>query len=89
MQNILLLLLIIIIMSTRLGRRLPVCSVHVVVGVCLLGHSIIYIIDTDAVDLTAIIMTLALLGKMGISATFCLIIPYTKELVPTNIRCVN
>ena len=70
----------------RLGRRMPLIVVHGVIGLALLGMAIIYVAAPDHKDLTPLIMTLALLGKMGISATFAIIIPFTKELVPTNIR---
>ena len=70
----------------RMGRRLPLSVVHGVIGLALLGMAIIYVAVPDHIHLTPLILTLALLGKMGISSTFAIIIPFTKELVPTNIR---
>ena len=56
------------------------------VGVVLLGIIIITQTAPDNDNLIPVIVTLGLLGKMAISATFAIIIPYTKEFVPTSVR---
>ena len=70
----------------RFGRRVPVCILHVLTGISLLGILIHTITAADKPSLIPLAMTLALIGKMGVSATFAIMIPYTKEMVPTNIR---
>ena len=70
----------------RYGRRVPVCILHVLTGISLIGILIHSMTAADKPSLIPLAMTLALIGKMGISATFAIIVPYSKEMVPTNIR---
>ena len=70
----------------RLGRRRPVCAFHATAGLALLGLLVIYSVTSDLTPLVPLTMTLALVGKTAISASFAIILLYTREVVPTSIR---
>ena len=71
---------------SRLGRRVPMCVLHLLVGVALLAVIIIQQTAPANQRLVPLTITLSLIGKMAISASFAITVFFTKELVPTNIR---
>ena len=40
----------------------------------------------SGVDLTPVVTVLATLAKFGVTAAFCILVLYTSELFPTNLR---
>lgn len=67
------------------GRRKPTLVLHVLAGLPLI---IAYFIpeNTETADLTPLILTLNLIGKYGITATFSAIYLITSEVYPTVVR---
>ncbi|XP_035675458.1 organic cation transporter protein-like [Branchiostoma floridae] len=72
----------------RWGRRLPLCLFHVVGGVsCALTIAIPT--SVNGVDLSPLVVTLAMLGKFGIAASYAIVFLYATELFPTVVRNVG
>ena len=43
-------------------------------------------LTASGIDLSPLVISLVMLSKFGISASFSIIVVYTKELFPTNLR---
>ncbi|CAH1265416.1 SLC22A4 [Branchiostoma lanceolatum] len=72
----------------RWGRRVPLCIFHVVGGVsCALTIAIPT--SANGVDLSPLVVTLAMLGKFGIAASYAIVFLYATELFPTVVRNVG
>ena len=52
------------------------------------NHSLICLFSEYGTDLSPLVITVALLGKAAITISFAIIILYTKEIFPTNLRYV-
>ncbi|XP_033105654.1 solute carrier family 22 member 15-like [Anneissia japonica] len=70
----------------RFGRRSPVCIFHVVGGLACIATAFIPPVTDNGADLTSLILTTALVGKFGITASYAIVFLYTTELYPTVIR---
>ncbi|ELT88451.1 hypothetical protein CAPTEDRAFT_44113, partial [Capitella teleta] len=72
----------------KLGRRLPVVVLHCIVALALVVVIVLHFVNMSVAAEVPLVLTSTLIGKMAITASFAIILPYTKELVPTNIRSV-
>lgn len=70
----------------RFGRRIPLCIYEILAGVPLLIIFFIPHMTESGVDLTPLITTLTLLGKLGITAAASGMHLITAELYPTVVR---
>ncbi|ELT96398.1 hypothetical protein CAPTEDRAFT_94722, partial [Capitella teleta] len=64
----------------RFGRRIPTCVFHMIAGIPL---GAVAFLPFRYKELTT---ALAMIAKFGISASFAVIVLYTRELFPTNLR---
>ncbi|XP_064623696.1 organic cation transporter protein-like [Lineus longissimus] len=70
----------------RVGRRLPLCVFHFLAGLFLVALLFVPRKTPSGDSLVWLIVTLNMLGKLFITASFNTIILYTPELFPTNLR---
>ncbi|ELU07889.1 hypothetical protein CAPTEDRAFT_225057 [Capitella teleta] len=73
----------------KLGRRLPVVVLHCMVALALVVVIVLHFVNMSVAAEVPLVLTSTLIGKMAITASFAIILPYTKELVPTNIRGIS
>ncbi|XP_033634576.1 organic cation transporter protein-like isoform X1 [Asterias rubens] len=71
---------------TWFGRRLPLCVFHVFGGVACIATAFIPEMTESGTDLTALIVTTAMLGKFGIAGSYAIVFLYASELYPTVVR---
>ncbi|KAK2173889.1 hypothetical protein NP493_846g00002 [Ridgeia piscesae] len=69
-----------------LGRRWPMFVFFSIAGLSLLATLVIPQTTASGTDLSVLIVTLNMVGKFGITATFGGIFLYTTEIFPTTIR---
>ncbi|KAK2183998.1 hypothetical protein NP493_287g03011 [Ridgeia piscesae] len=70
----------------RIGRRLPLCFFHVFCGLVCIACPFIPAQTASGFDLTWVAVTLAMLGKFSINASFTIIYIYGPEIYPTVLR---
>ncbi|XP_038073511.1 organic cation transporter protein-like [Patiria miniata] len=71
---------------TWFGRRLPLCIFHVAGGIACIVTAFIPPTTADGTDLSALIVTTAMLGKFGIAGSYAIVFLYATELFPTVAR---
>ncbi|XP_072167135.1 organic cation transporter protein-like [Diadema setosum] len=69
-----------------IGRRLPLCIFHIVGGVACVTTVFIPAETKSGNDLSALIVTIAMVGKFCISASYAIVFLYASELFPTVVR---
>lgn len=72
--------------TQKFGRRIPTCVYHIIAGVPVTIVTFIPKTSASGTDLSALIVTLVMISKFAISASFSVVILYAKELFPTNLR---
>ncbi|CAH1774398.1 unnamed protein product [Owenia fusiformis] len=70
----------------RIGRRWPLCATHVFGGVACVITPFIPMATSSGIDISWISITMAMLGKFGITASFTILFIYGPEIYPTVIR---
>ncbi|XP_077988709.1 organic cation transporter protein-like [Glandiceps talaboti] len=68
------------------GRRIPLCSFHILGGVACIITVFIPEETDSGTDLSWLILTVALIGKFGIAGSFAIVFLYSTELFPTVVR---
>lgn len=69
--------------ASRFGRKVPLMVGYFVCGVCMLALVCI------PPDLSWLVLTLAMVGKIMVSGTFMVILVYIAEVTPTELRLQN
>ncbi|XP_022108721.1 organic cation transporter protein-like isoform X1 [Acanthaster planci] len=71
---------------TWFGRRIPLCVFHVAGGIACIVTAFIPQTTESGVDLSALIISTAMLGKFGIAGSYAIVFLYATELFPTVTR---
>ncbi|CAH1802524.1 unnamed protein product, partial [Owenia fusiformis] len=71
-----------LVLFTKVGRRLPMCSMLITGGVALLMACTLL----GNESMTSIVITLAMLGKLAIGSAVAMVWTYTPEAYPTYLR---
>lgn len=70
----------------RHSRRLFSIIFHILAGACLIALAFVPVRTASGTDLSVLVICIALLGKFAICTTFSIIVLYTREYFPTNLR---
>ncbi|ELU12744.1 hypothetical protein CAPTEDRAFT_108865, partial [Capitella teleta] len=70
----------------KVGRRWPLCLFHVFGGIVCIASPFVPAKTSGGMDLTWVSVTLAMLGKFAINASFTIIFMYGPEIYPTVLR---
>ncbi|CAH1775012.1 unnamed protein product [Owenia fusiformis] len=70
----------------RFGRRKCICAFHLISGLANIITVFLPKTTANGTDLWPLITTLVMIGKFGITGSFCSIYLYSAELFPTAIR---
>lgn len=73
----------------RFGRRVPTVIFHTIAGISLGALIFIPTKTASGTDLSVLISAMALFGKFAITIAFAIVILYTKEIFPTNLRSTS
>ncbi|XP_014667762.1 PREDICTED: organic cation transporter protein-like isoform X2 [Priapulus caudatus] len=68
------------------GRQRPICAFHLIAGIPLLILPFLPQKTADGRDLATLRTVLNIIGKFGISSSFCAIYLFASELYPTVVR---
>ncbi|XP_006821786.1 organic cation transporter protein-like [Saccoglossus kowalevskii] len=68
------------------GRRIPLCTFHIIGGVACILTGFIPEETSDGTDLSTLVVVIAMTGKFGIAGSFAIVFLYSTELFPTVIR---
>ncbi|XP_074657504.1 organic cation transporter protein-like isoform X2 [Tubulanus polymorphus] len=79
-------LLVCLFFLQRFGRRVPLCSFHVISGIVLIISVFVPRETGNGTNLEPLLVTLSMIGKTFITASFDTMYIYTPEIFPTNVR---
>ncbi|XP_041465548.1 solute carrier family 22 member 21-like [Lytechinus variegatus] len=69
-----------------IGRRASLCACHIIGGIACITTEFIPTQTDGGTDLSPVIVTVAMVGKFCISASYAIVFLYASELFPTVIR---